>query len=224
MIEEVNKTAPEDRSVSELVTDMTDQVKRLVRDELRLAASELERKGKRLGTGAGLFGAAGIIALFGLATFVAAAVLALSLAMDGWLAAVLVGVVLLVAAGIAGLVGKKQVKRATPPVPEEAMSGQKKDFPSTDDDLRLDRDVTRQELGDTVQALAHKLDVKARVKDGVDEKLDQATAKVADVVSPPAAERLRQGADAVRANPLPVFGALLALLVAIRFATRHKKD
>jgi hypothetical protein len=104
------------------------------------------------------------------------------------------------------------------------MTEQKKDFPSTDDDLRLDRDVTRQELGDTVQALAHKLDVKARVKDGVDEKLDQATAKVADVVSPPAAERLRQGADAVRANPLPVFGALLALLVAIRFATRHKKD
>jgi uncharacterized membrane protein YqjE len=110
MIEEVNKTAPEDRSVSELVTDMTDQVKRLVRDELRLAASELERKGKRLGTGAGLFGAAGIIALFGLATFVAAAVLALSLAMDGWLAAVLVGVVLLVAAGIAA--GRQEAGQA----------------------------------------------------------------------------------------------------------------
>jgi uncharacterized membrane protein YqjE len=133
VLEEVNKAAPADRSVSELVSDMTDQVKRLVRDELRLATSELQRKGKRMGTGAGLFGAAGIVALFGLATFVAAAVLALSLVLDGWLAAVLVGAALLLVAGIAALIGKGQLNRATPPVPEEAIRGVRDDVETVKD-------------------------------------------------------------------------------------------
>jgi uncharacterized membrane protein YqjE len=133
VLEEVNKTAPADRSVSELVTDMTDQVKRLVRDELRLATSELQRKGKRFGTGAGLFGAAGIIALFGVAAFVAAAILALSLVVDGWLAAVIVGAVLLLVAGIAVVVGKGQIQQATPPMPEEAISGVREDVATVKD-------------------------------------------------------------------------------------------
>jgi hypothetical protein len=104
------------------------------------------------------------------------------------------------------------------------MTEQKKDFPRTDADVRLDRDVTRQELGDTVEALAHKLDVRSRMKEGVDEKLDQATAKVADVVSQPAADRLRTGADAVRANPLPVLASLIALIVAIKLALRARNS
>jgi uncharacterized membrane protein YqjE len=127
VIEEANKVPAQDRSVGELLTDLTDEMKRLVRDELRLAVFELRRKGKRMGMGAGLVGAAGLIALFGAATLVAAAVLALALAMPGWLAAVLVGVVLLLVAGVAGLVGGKQVKRAAPPVPEEAIAGVRED-------------------------------------------------------------------------------------------------
>jgi Flp pilus assembly protein TadB len=133
VLEEVNKAAPADRSVSELVTDMTDQVRRLVRDELRLATSELQRKGKRFGTGAGLFGAAGVIAWFGVAAFVAAAILALSLVVAGWLAAVIVGVALVVVAAIAALIGKGQLKRATPPVPEEAISGVRDDVATVKD-------------------------------------------------------------------------------------------
>ena len=39
MIEEVNKKPASDRSVGELVTDLTDEVKRLVRDEMRLAVA-----------------------------------------------------------------------------------------------------------------------------------------------------------------------------------------
>lgn len=133
MIEEVNRKAPEDRSVSELVSDLSDQVKRLVRDELRLATSELQRKGKRMGRGAGLMGAAGMIALFGLATFVAAAVMALALVVDGWLAAVIVGVALLLVAGFSALVGKGQLKRAIPPLPQEAISGVQADVKTVKD-------------------------------------------------------------------------------------------
>ena len=127
MIEEVNKKPAADRSVGELVTDLTDEVKRLVRDEMRLAVFELQRKGKKMGVGAGLFGAAGLFALFGVGTLVAAAVLALALVVPGWLAAVLVAVALFLVAGIAALIGKKEVTQGVPPVPEEAISGVRQD-------------------------------------------------------------------------------------------------
>ncbi|MEV6909017.1 phage holin family protein [Amycolatopsis sp. NPDC051071] len=127
MIEEAHRKPPADRSVGELVSDLSDEVKRLVRDEMRLAAVELRGKGKRMGIGAGLFGAAGLFALFGLATLIAAVVLALALVMPAWLAAVVTGAALLLIAGISALVGKKEVASATPPVPEEAIEGVRKD-------------------------------------------------------------------------------------------------
>jgi len=123
VIEEVNKKPAADRSVGELVSDLTDEVKRLVRDEMRLAVFELQRKGKKLGLGAGLFGAAGVFALFGGGTLVAAAVLALALVVPGWLAAVLVAAALFLVAGIAAMIGKKEVTQGVPPVPEEAVDG-----------------------------------------------------------------------------------------------------
>lgn len=120
-------TAVEDRSIAQLVQDMSEQVRRLVRDELRLATEELKQKGKRAGVGAGLTGVAGIVALFGAATLIACAVLALALVLPGWAAALIIGVVLLAVAGIAAKVGTKQLKSATPPIPEEAAAGVQKD-------------------------------------------------------------------------------------------------
>jgi Fe-S cluster assembly scaffold protein SufB len=101
------------------------------------------------------------------------------------------------------------------------MSG---DFPKNAEEARLDRDTTREELTETLEALGHKLDVKARVSDGIDEKLDQATAKVADVTNEPTAVRFRQGADAVRAHPLPVFAGVLGLVILIRLILRRRNS
>ncbi|MFJ4101157.1 phage holin family protein [Amycolatopsis japonica] len=123
MIEETHRKPPEERSVGELVSDLSDEVKHLVRDEMRLAVFELQGKGKKMGVGAGLFGAAGIFALFGLATLITAVVLALALVMPAWLAAVVTGAALLLIGGLSALVGKKEVTSATPPVPEEAIEG-----------------------------------------------------------------------------------------------------
>jgi uncharacterized membrane protein YqjE len=105
-------------STAELVQRATEQVSRLVRDELALARAELTQKGKHAGIGIGLFGGGGVLALYGLGALVAAAVLLLALVMPGWLAALIVAVVLFVLAGILALVGKKQVSQAVPPVPE----------------------------------------------------------------------------------------------------------
>ncbi|WP_326953016.1 MULTISPECIES: phage holin family protein [unclassified Amycolatopsis] len=127
MIEEVNKKPATERSVGELVSDLSDEVKRLVRDEIRLGVFELQHKGKKMGFGAGLFGAAGLCALFGVGALVATAILALALVVPGWLAALIVAVALFLIAGVAALVGKKEVTQAVPPVPEEAIAGVRED-------------------------------------------------------------------------------------------------
>jgi uncharacterized membrane protein YqjE len=116
-----------DPSLGELVARVSEQTSRLVRDELRLAQLELAEKGKKAGIGAGLFGGAGIFALYGLACLVAAAVLGLAGPVPDWLAAIIIGAALFAVAGIATLVGKREVTEATPPVPQEAVSGLKQD-------------------------------------------------------------------------------------------------
>jgi uncharacterized membrane protein YqjE len=116
-----------DQPIGDLVKHLSEQTSTLVRQEMKLAQTELQEKGKRAGIGAGMFGAGGLVAFFGAATLIAAAVLALATAVDSWLAAVIVGAVLLAVAGVAALMGKKQVDKATPPAPEQAMGSVKRD-------------------------------------------------------------------------------------------------
>lgn len=109
-----------DRSTSELVQRASEQLSRLVRDELALARAELTEKGKHAGVGVGLFGGGGVLALYGLATLIAAVVLLLSLALPAWAAALIVAAVLFAVAAALALVGRKQVKQAVPPMPTGA--------------------------------------------------------------------------------------------------------
>jgi len=115
-------------TIGELTSDLGEQLSRLIRDEMRLAQAELKAKGKRAGVGAGLLGAGALIALYGLGCLIAAAVLALALALDAWLAALIIGVALLAVAAVAALMGKGQVQQAGPPVPTEAIESTKKDI------------------------------------------------------------------------------------------------
>jgi uncharacterized membrane protein YqjE len=123
----VNEQHTKDQPVGELVKQLSEQMSTLVRRELQLAQLELQEKGKRAGIGAGLVGGAGAIALYGLGVLIAAAVLLLATAVEPWLAALIVGVVLLAIAGLAGLMGKKQVEQAVPPAPEQAIHSTKRD-------------------------------------------------------------------------------------------------
>ena len=86
-----------DPSIGELMSQLSSQVSRLIRDELRLAEKEFQESAKHAGIGAGLFSAAGLLAFFGAATFIAAAVAALSLVLPVWAAALIVGAVLFLA-------------------------------------------------------------------------------------------------------------------------------
>ena len=117
-----------DPSTGELVSRLSNEVSQLVRDELRLAQAEMRGKAKKAGIGAGMFGAAGLLALYGGGVLITTAILALALAVDAWLAALIVGVVLLTAAGVAALLGKQRVQEAAPPVPSRAVDSVKRDI------------------------------------------------------------------------------------------------
>ena len=125
-----------ERSVAQLVNDLSEQTSRLVRDELMIALAEVKAKGKRVGLGAGLAGAGGLFALFGLAVLVVAAVLALALVLPAWAAALIVGGALLLFAGLLALVGKNQVQKASPPVPQEAVASVRADIDSVRERMR----------------------------------------------------------------------------------------
>jgi uncharacterized membrane protein YqjE len=116
-----------DFSTGELVRRLSAQLSELFRRELELARTELTAKGKRAGAGAGLAGAGGVVALFGVGALIAAAIAGLATVMPVWLSALIVGVVVLLVAGALALVGRSRLQKATPPVPEQAVQGVQND-------------------------------------------------------------------------------------------------
>jgi Flp pilus assembly protein TadB len=116
----------QDRPAGELVNDLSEQISRLVRDELRLAQLEMTRKGKQAGLGAGMLAGGGVIVLYGLGCLIACVIIAVAAAVAAWLAALIVGAALLLAAA-AALLGKSRLSKATPPLPEEAVGSVKAD-------------------------------------------------------------------------------------------------
>ena len=114
-------TATTQASLGELITQMQAQTSRLIRDELRLAQIETTAKAKKAGIGVGLFGGAGLFSLYGVGALVAAAILGLAIPLNGWSAALIVAAALFAIAGVAALVGKKEISQGTPPMPTEAI-------------------------------------------------------------------------------------------------------
>jgi len=116
-----------DRSISELVRDLSEQSAELARKEVELAKTEMALKAKRIGIGAGAFGAAGLVGLFALGALTATFILALATALDGWLAALIVTAAYAAVAGVLALIGRARVRAGTPPVPEQAIESTKHD-------------------------------------------------------------------------------------------------
>jgi hypothetical protein len=119
--------AGEERSLAELTKQLSDQASTLARKEVELAKAEMSLKAKRLGFGAGAFGAAGLIGVLALGALTAAAILGLAEAVDAWLAALIVAGVYAGIAGVLALIGRRRVQAGTPPVPERAIESSKED-------------------------------------------------------------------------------------------------
>jgi uncharacterized membrane protein YqjE len=122
--------------MSELVQRASHQLTELVRGELRLAQAEMKEKGERYGKGGGLFGAAGIVGFLMLQALVATAIAALAVPLPVWAAALIVAVVIFIVAGVLGLLGKNQIQRATPPVPENTVESVKRDVAAVSERIK----------------------------------------------------------------------------------------
>ena len=120
--------AEQDKPLGELVQDLSRQTSTLIRQEMRLAQAELTEKGKHASKGAGMFGGAGLVALYGVGALVAAAVLGLATVLEPWIAAAAIGVGLLLLAGILALTGKKELEEAGPAKPEQTIDSVQRDI------------------------------------------------------------------------------------------------
>jgi hypothetical protein len=119
---------PDEQSITELLKQLTEQTQSLASKEIELAKAEVATKGKRLGIGAGAFGAAGLIGAFALGAFTAALILLLATAMEPWVAALIVTVAYAAIAGALALMGRKQVEAGSPPIPERAIDSTRQDL------------------------------------------------------------------------------------------------
>jgi uncharacterized membrane protein YqjE len=100
------------RSVPEILEDIASNLTQLVQAEFRLARSELKEGAERVAGPGATLGAGAVLAFYGLGFLLLAAVYALSLVMAPWLATLIVGGVLVVAAGILIGAGGTKLKRA----------------------------------------------------------------------------------------------------------------
>ena len=123
-------------STAQLVERLSAQVSALVRDEIALATVEMKQKGSRIGAGLGISGAGGLLALYGVTAVLAAAVLGLATVLEAWLAALIVGVVLLAVAGALTAAGIGQVRSGTPPLPEQAVQSTKRDIETVKESIQ----------------------------------------------------------------------------------------
>jgi uncharacterized membrane protein YqjE len=127
---------PANATTGELITRLSSQISELVRGELALAKAELAQKGKRAGIGAGLAGTAGVLALYGVGALITTVIAALALVLPVWAAALIVAIVIFIIAGVLGLLGKNQIQRATPPVPEITVESVKRDVATVSERIK----------------------------------------------------------------------------------------
>lgn len=112
-------TPPEDeRSLGEIVGDISHDLTSLVKQELELAKTELKEEAGKAGKGAGLLGGAGVAGLLAL-IFVSGA---LAYLLDSWipreLAFLIVGLLWAVIGAILALSGRKAIRQVNPQLPE----------------------------------------------------------------------------------------------------------
>src|SRR3954470_13623887 len=95
-----------DASTADLMRQLSEQTARLVSQEIELAKAEVSEKGKAAGIGAGMFGGALGAGFHAVGALVATMIAGLSEAVDTWLAALIVTVLLGAVAGVLALRGK----------------------------------------------------------------------------------------------------------------------
>jgi Putative Actinobacterial Holin-X, holin superfamily III len=103
------------------VNDVADHARTLVRLEGELAALELRKKAAAFGGGAAALVGAVVVALFAFGFALATLAAGLSTFLPTWLSLLIVTLLLIAAVAILVVVGRALLRRATPPVPQQAI-------------------------------------------------------------------------------------------------------
>ena len=110
--------------LGQAIQEVTEKASLLIREEIELAKTEMTEKASKLGKGAGIGGAAGIFAVFGLIYLLHSVAWAIASLLDDdnpWLGYLIVAVLLFIVGAIAGLIAARQFKRGSPPTPQMAI-------------------------------------------------------------------------------------------------------
>ncbi|AWT47291.1 MULTISPECIES: phage holin family protein [Streptomyces] len=113
-----------DRSVGQLLSQVTSDLQTLFRQELELAKAEVRQEATKAGKAAGMYGGAGFAGYMVLLFLSLAAVLGLANVMDGGWAALIVTAVWAVVAAVLYTRGRAQM-RAVSPKPEQTVETMK---------------------------------------------------------------------------------------------------
>jgi membrane protein implicated in regulation of membrane protease activity len=110
----------EDRSLSELLSDVTTEVATLFRKEVELAKAETTEQVSRAAKAGGMLGAAAVIGFLDLILFSFALAWALAEVMPEGAAFAVVGVLFAIVAGVLAMAGKKRLATVNP-VPNQTV-------------------------------------------------------------------------------------------------------
>jgi uncharacterized membrane protein YqjE len=116
-----------ERPLGDLVKQLAGQTSELMHRELDLAKAEVSAKGREAGKGAGMAAGAAAVALLGAGALTAFLILLLDDAVVDWLAALIVGVVLVAVAAVIAMKARNELRRAAPAVPEQTVETMKED-------------------------------------------------------------------------------------------------
>jgi uncharacterized membrane protein YqjE len=117
-----------EKSLGEIVTEVTSKTSLLVREEIELAKAEVTQKVSKLAKGGVFFAIAGVLAVFGLIYFFIflAEGIADWFSLKIWVGYLIVTALIFVIAGVLALLGFRSVKKGSPPVPEMAIEEARK--------------------------------------------------------------------------------------------------
>ena len=116
-----------ERPIGEVAKNLTSDLSLLLRQEIELAKAEMAQKARTAAPGLGMFGGAGVVALCAAGALTAFLVLAFSLFLPDWAAALIVGVAMAAVAFVLIRQGKERIADAGKPVPEQTIETVKED-------------------------------------------------------------------------------------------------
>jgi uncharacterized membrane protein YqjE len=110
--------ASDQRSLGEIVSDVTQDLTTLIRQEIDLAKTELKEEGTKAAKGAGMLGGAGLAGYFTVLFLSTTLMFVLDEFLELWLAALIVTVLWAIATAVLALIGKKKLEASRPQLPQ----------------------------------------------------------------------------------------------------------